>query len=90
VSNYSNVLATVYLYHCSLQDGITISATPVECCFNYVTGAIQLAKLVDFYWTPLETIPSRVCADPSKPWVKRAIRVLEAKRKQTSLSENHR
>uniref|UniRef100_A0A674J6F1 C-C motif chemokine n=1 Tax=Terrapene triunguis TaxID=2587831 RepID=A0A674J6F1_9SAUR len=78
----------------------TISATPVECCFNYVTGAIQLAKLVDFYWTPrechlaavvLETVAGReVCADPSKPWVKRAIRVLEAKRKQTSLSENHR
>ncbi|XP_065422998.1 natural cytotoxicity triggering receptor 3-like [Chrysemys picta bellii] len=73
-----------------------ISSTPVECCFNYMTGAIQLSKLVDFYNTPrechlpavvLETVADRkVCADPSKPWVKRAIRVLEAKRKQTSLS----
>uniref|UniRef100_A0A8C4W924 C-C motif chemokine n=1 Tax=Gopherus evgoodei TaxID=1825980 RepID=A0A8C4W924_9SAUR len=97
-----------YLYHCPLQHTFSIiqlcvmtkSPTPVECCFDYVTGAIQLAKLVDFYWTPsechlqaivLETVAGRnVCADPSKLWVKRAIRVLQAKRKQALRSENHR
>uniref|UniRef100_A0A8C3RVT0 C-C motif chemokine n=1 Tax=Chelydra serpentina TaxID=8475 RepID=A0A8C3RVT0_CHESE len=78
----------------------TKSHTPVECCFDYVTGAIQLVKLVDFYTTPSEChLPAvvfktradrLVCADPSKLWVKRAMKVLEAKRKQTSLSENHR
>ncbi|XP_053905288.1 C-C motif chemokine 17-like [Malaclemys terrapin pileata] len=94
------VLLATFLLGVSYQYATAISSTPVECCFNYVTGAIQLSKLVDFYNTPrechlpavvLETVADRkVCADPSKPWVKRAIRVLEAKRKQTSLSENHR
>ncbi|XP_044842746.1 C-C motif chemokine 17-like [Mauremys mutica] len=93
-------LLAAFLLGFSYQYATAISATPVECCFDHVTGAIQLAKLVDFYRTPsechlqavvLETVAGRkVCADPSKLWVKRAIKVLQAKRKQTPRSENQR
>ncbi|KAM7146895.1 C-C motif chemokine 17-like [Macrochelys suwanniensis] len=93
-------LLAAFILGVSYQYATAKSHTPVECCFDYVTGAIQLVKLVDFYTTPSEChLPAvvfktradrLVCADPSKLWVKRAIKVLEAKRKQTSLSENHR
>ncbi|XP_039358485.1 C-C motif chemokine 17-like isoform X1 [Mauremys reevesii] len=93
-------LLAAFLLGLSYQYATAISPTPVECCFDRVTGAIQLAKLVDFYLTPsechlqavvLETVAGRkVCADPSKLWVKRAIKVLQAKRKQTPRSEKHR
>ncbi|XP_030437800.1 C-C motif chemokine 17-like [Gopherus evgoodei] len=93
-------LLAAFLLGLAYQYATAKSPTPVECCFDYMTGAIQLAKLVDFYWTPsechlqavvLETVAGRkVCADPSKLWVKRAIRVLQAKRKQAPRSENHR
>ncbi|XP_038224873.1 C-C motif chemokine 17-like [Dermochelys coriacea] len=93
-------LLAAFILGVSYQYATAKSPIPKECCFDYVTGAIQLAKLVDFYNTPsechlqavvLETRADRkVCADPSKPWVKRAIRVLQAKRKQTSRSETQR
>ncbi|TFK00109.1 182 kDa tankyrase-1-binding protein [Platysternon megacephalum] len=93
-------LLAAFILGASYQYATARPPSPVECCFEYVTGAIQFNKLVDFYWTPsechlqaavLETVANRkVCADPSKPWVKRAIRLLQAKRKQTPLSENHR
>ncbi|KAM9122204.1 C-C motif chemokine 17-like [Pangshura tecta] len=98
--NLRTALLAAFLLGLSYQYATAKSLIPVECCFDYVTGAIQLAKLVDFYWTPsechlqavvLETIAGRkVCADPSKLWVKRATKVLQAKRKQTPRSENHR
>uniref|UniRef100_A0A8C8SBR0 C-C motif chemokine n=1 Tax=Pelusios castaneus TaxID=367368 RepID=A0A8C8SBR0_9SAUR len=76
------------------------SCSPVECCYDYVTGPIQVSKLVDFYTTPSEChLPAvvfktqaerLVCADPSKPWVKRAVKILKGKRNQTTDSGNHR
>lgn len=93
-------LLAAFLLGLSYQYASVEPPIAVECCFDYMTGAIQLAKLVDFYWTPsechlqavvLETVSGRkVCADPSKLWVKRAIKVLQAKRKQTPRSEKHR
>ncbi|XP_074865203.1 monocyte chemotactic protein 1B-like [Carettochelys insculpta] len=69
---------------------------PVECCFTYTSDPIQISRLVDFYRTPsecarqavvLETRAGhKVCSDPSKPWVKRAMRILQGKKKHT---ENH-
>ncbi|XP_044842744.1 C-C motif chemokine 17-like isoform X2 [Mauremys mutica] len=93
-------LLAAFLLGLSYQYATVKPRLPMECCFVYMTGAIQLDKLVDFYWTPsecnlqavvLETVSGRkVCADPSKVWVKRAIKVLQAKRKQTPRSEKHR
>ncbi|XP_032634680.1 C-C motif chemokine 17-like [Chelonoidis abingdonii] len=84
-------LLAAFLLGLSYQYATAKSLIPVECCFDYMTGAIQLAKLVDYYWTPsechlqavvLETVAGRkVCADPSKLWLKRAMKVLKAKRK---------
>uniref|UniRef100_A0A8C0H2K1 Chemokine interleukin-8-like domain-containing protein n=1 Tax=Chelonoidis abingdonii TaxID=106734 RepID=A0A8C0H2K1_CHEAB len=81
-------LLAAFLLGLSYQYATAKSLIPVECCFDYMTGAIQLAKLVDYYWTPSEchlqavTVAGRkVCADPSKLWLKRAMKVLKAKRK---------
>ncbi|XP_075796827.1 C-C motif chemokine 17-like [Pelodiscus sinensis] len=88
------LLAVSYRYATARPD------TPKECCFDYVTGPIQFTKLVDFYRTSsdchlqavvLETHADRkVCADPSKLWVKRAISRLEAKKEQKSQSAHRR
>ncbi|KYO27045.1 C-C motif chemokine 17 [Alligator mississippiensis] len=71
---------------------------PKECCFELFTGVIQLSKLVDFYRISegcpvlavvFETIAGRkICADPSKNWVKKAVKNLE-KRSQKINHKEH-
>ncbi|NXE96953.1 CCL5 protein, partial [Menura novaehollandiae] len=57
--------------------------TPSECCFHYINAPLRLANLKSFYSTPRECFSPaivfetrkgvKVCADPEKDWVKRAV-----------------
>ncbi|NXM25150.1 CCL4 protein, partial [Oxyruncus cristatus] len=58
---------------------------PVECCFQYAQKPIRQAK--SYYETPINcTMPAvvivaasgaKICADPEKRWVKKAIERLQ-------------
>ncbi|NXT88289.1 CCL17 protein, partial [Anhinga rufa] len=61
--------------------------TPSECCFNYIKGAVETAKLESFYRTPKDCfIPAivfetkrgtKICADPESLWVEKAVKKLQ-------------
>ncbi|XP_010174230.1 C-C motif chemokine 3-like [Antrostomus carolinensis] len=61
--------------------------TPIECCFGYAQKPIR--HMQSFYETPREcSLPAvvivsatghEICADPKKPWVKKAMRKLRKK-----------
>ncbi|NXA53039.1 CCL3 protein, partial [Nothocercus julius] len=63
--------------------------TPVECCFNYVKHVLRAAILTNFYETPKECFyPAivfetkngrKVCVDPKKTWVEKAVVKLQKK-----------
>ncbi|NWR97644.1 CCL14 protein, partial [Motacilla alba] len=65
--------------------------TPAECCFDYVKGVLRLDNLVDFYSTARECYfpaivfetkkGAKVCTNPQEKWVKRAVKVLQKKKK---------
>ncbi|NXU27729.1 CCL4 protein, partial [Thalassarche chlororhynchos] len=62
--------------------------TPTECCFKYAQKPIR--RMQSFYETPGDcSLPAvvivaatgdKVCTDPKKPWVKRAMKNLERKK----------
>ncbi|NXH66387.1 CCL4 protein, partial [Hydrobates tethys] len=61
---------------------------PTECCFEYAQKPIR--HMQSFYETPRDcSLPAvvivaatgaEVCADPKKPWVKRAMKKLRRKK----------
>ncbi|NXK86340.1 CCL17 protein, partial [Formicarius rufipectus] len=70
------LLLTFSLHHATAQ------FRPVECCFNYAQKAIRHVK--SYYRTPSDCrMPAvvivaanddKICADPQKPWVKKAMK----------------
>uniref|UniRef100_A0A8B9MN44 Chemokine interleukin-8-like domain-containing protein n=1 Tax=Accipiter nisus TaxID=211598 RepID=A0A8B9MN44_9AVES len=62
--------------------------TPTECCFKHAQKVIR--HIENFYETPSDcSLPAvvivaasgdKVCADPKKPWVKRALKKLRRKK----------
>ncbi|NXL08803.1 CL3L1 protein, partial [Mesembrinibis cayennensis] len=72
--------------HLSLP--FTAKFTPTECCFEYAQKPIRHMK--SFYETPSDCSLSavvivaatgaEVCADPKKPWVKKAMKKLPKKK----------
>ncbi|XP_030313827.1 C-C motif chemokine 22 [Calypte anna] len=62
--------------------------TPTECCYGYVEKPIQHPQ--DFYLTPpdcslaaiviVAATGAELCADPKRPWVKRAMKKLRRKK----------
>ncbi|NXW31938.1 CCL4 protein, partial [Phaetusa simplex] len=62
--------------------------TPTECCFKYAQKPIRHVR--SFYETPRDcSLPAvvivtasgdEVCANPKKPWVKRAMKNLQRKK----------
>ncbi|XP_009468726.1 PREDICTED: C-C motif chemokine 17 [Nipponia nippon] len=62
--------------------------TPTECCFKYAQKPIR--HMQSFYETPTDcSLPAvvivaatgaEVCADPKKPWVKKAMKKLQRKK----------
>ncbi|NXJ83874.1 CCL17 protein, partial [Trogon melanurus] len=66
----------------------TAYSTPTECCFEYALKPVR--HMWSFYETPEDCALSavvivtatgaKICADPKRPWVKRAIRKLQRKK----------
>ncbi|XP_009318048.1 PREDICTED: C-C motif chemokine 17 [Pygoscelis adeliae] len=66
----------------------TAHITPVECCFKYAQKPVRHVQ--SFYETPSDcSLPAvvvvtatgdKICADPKKPWVKRAMKKLQRKK----------
>ncbi|XP_072728247.1 C-C motif chemokine 3-like [Ciconia boyciana] len=66
----------------------TAHFTPTECCFKYAQKPIR--HMQSFYETPsgcslpavviVAATGAEVCADPKKPWVKRAMKTLRRKK----------
>ncbi|NWQ90662.1 CCL3 protein, partial [Burhinus bistriatus] len=66
----------------------TAHFTPTECCFKYAQKPIR--HMQSFYETPRDcslravvivaATGDEVCADPKKPWVKRAMKKLRRKK----------
>ncbi|NWH72125.1 CCL17 protein, partial [Piaya cayana] len=66
----------------------TAHSTPTECCFNYAQKPIRHMK--NFYETSKDCSLSaivivtptglKICTDPEKPWVKRAIKKFQKKK----------
>ncbi|NWI50108.1 CCL5 protein, partial [Calyptomena viridis] len=62
--------------------------SPVECCFEYAQKPVRHVQ--SYYRTPSDcSLPAvvivaassaKICADPKKPWVKKAIKTLEEKK----------
>ncbi|NXV90404.1 C-C motif chemokine 5-like [Calonectris borealis] len=62
--------------------------TPTECCFKYAQKPIR--HMQSFYETPIDcalpavvivaTTGTKVCANPKKPWVKKAMKNLRRKK----------
>ncbi|NXK51173.1 CCL5 protein, partial [Chauna torquata] len=79
------VLLLTFSQHCG-----TALPTPTECCFRYAQKTVRLANIQSFYETPKDCSLSAVvlvtvsdfklCADPEKPWVKKAINKLRRKK----------
>nr|XP_009931927.1 PREDICTED: C-C motif chemokine 5-like [Opisthocomus hoazin] len=61
-----------------------------ECCFHYAKSPLRLANLKSCYRTPKECFSqavvivaasgNKVCADPEKPWVKKAMEKVSRKK----------
>ncbi|NXC50720.1 CCL3 protein, partial [Penelope pileata] len=61
--------------------------TPVECCYEYIKSPLRYDVLKNFYETPKDCSSpgivfetrngTKVCADPSMRWVKRAMQRLQ-------------
>ncbi|XP_061301373.1 C-C motif chemokine 22 [Pezoporus flaviventris] len=76
------LLLTFSLHH------ITAHTLPRECCDRYARKTVQHVK--SFYKTPqgchlsavvlVAASGDKVCANPKKPWVKRAIEKLQRKK----------
>ncbi|XP_009486474.1 C-C motif chemokine 3-like [Pelecanus crispus] len=76
------LLLTFSLHHAAAH------FTPIECCNNYAEKAVRYVQ--SFYETPSDcSLPAvvivaatgdKVCANPKKPWVKRAMRKLQRKK----------
>ncbi|NXS67947.1 CCL3 protein, partial [Pandion haliaetus] len=81
------VLLLVLLLTFSLHRA-TAYITPTECCFNYAQKPIR--HIQNFFRTPSDcSLPAvvivaatgaEVCADPMKPWVKKAMKMLQRKK----------
>ncbi|NXQ96722.1 CCL4 protein, partial [Sagittarius serpentarius] len=66
----------------------TAHFTPTECCFDYAQKHVR--HMQSIYETPNDcSLPAvvivaatgaKVCADPKKPWVKRAMKKLQRKK----------
>ncbi|XP_013032164.1 C-C motif chemokine 4-like [Anser cygnoides] len=79
------VLLLTFSQHCT-----TALPTPTECCFHYAQKNVRLANIRSFYETPKNcALPAvvivtasgvKVCTDPQKPWVKKAINKLRRKK----------
>ncbi|NXD17817.1 CCL4 protein, partial [Nothocercus nigrocapillus] len=64
--------------------------TPTECCIRHAQRRVRLINLRSFYETPRDcSLPAivfvtlggdKVCADPERPWVKKAKNVLSRKK----------
>ncbi|XP_009068003.1 PREDICTED: C-C motif chemokine 17 [Acanthisitta chloris] len=77
-----SLLLTFSLHH------TTGHSTPVECCFQHAQKPVRHVQ--SFYETPRDcSLPAvvivtangfEICADPKKPWVKRAIKKLQRKK----------
>ncbi|NWR61667.1 CCL4 protein, partial [Bucorvus abyssinicus] len=62
--------------------------TPTECCYRYAQKPVR--RVQRFYLTPSDcSLPAvvvvaatghQICADPKKPWVKRAMKTLRQKK----------
>ncbi|XP_075290191.1 C-C motif chemokine 3-like [Opisthocomus hoazin] len=62
--------------------------TPVECCYSYAKRSIRHVQ--SFYQTPRSCVlravvivaasGNKVCADPEKPWVKKAMEKVSRKK----------
>uniref|UniRef100_A0A8C3CRS3 Chemokine interleukin-8-like domain-containing protein n=1 Tax=Cairina moschata TaxID=8855 RepID=A0A8C3CRS3_CAIMO len=82
------VLLTVFTNLLSFP--FTALSTPTECCFHYAQKPIRFANILSFYETPKDcALPAvvivtaagfKVCNDPQKPWVKKAINKLRRKK----------
>ncbi|NXM76321.1 CCL3 protein, partial [Serilophus lunatus] len=76
------LLLTFSLHH------TTAHYTPLECCFEYAQKPVRHVQ--SFYRTPSDCpMPAvvivavsgaKICADPKKLWVKKAIKTLERKK----------
>ncbi|KAF1522324.1 C-C motif chemokine 3, partial [Eudyptes sclateri] len=66
----------------------TAHVTPIECCFQYAQKPVRHVER--FYEMPSDcSLPAvvvvtatgaEICADPKKPWVKRAMKKLQKKK----------
>ncbi|NXG01017.1 CCL5 protein, partial [Sakesphorus luctuosus] len=65
----------------------TAHVTPIECCFDYAQKPMR--HMQSYYMTPSDcpmpavvivTANGDICADPKKPWVKKAIKKLQKKK----------
>ncbi|XP_030367744.1 C-C motif chemokine 22 [Strigops habroptila] len=85
------LLLTFSLHH------ITAHIRPTECCTSYAQRTVRHVK--SFYKTPqgcslpavviLAATGDEVCADPKKPWVKRAIQNLQNKKLNPPSTVHH-
>ncbi|NXL64742.1 CCL3 protein, partial [Chordeiles acutipennis] len=76
------MLLTFSLHHAAAHH------TPIECCFGYAQKPIR--HMQRFYQTPSDcSLPAvvivsatgqEICADPKKPWVKKAMKKLREKK----------
>ncbi|NXX56379.1 CCL3 protein, partial [Scopus umbretta] len=76
------LLLTFSLHHAAAH------FTPTECCFKYAQKPVQ--HMQSFYETPRDcSLPAvvfvaatgdEICANPKKPWVKRAMKKLQRKK----------